>query len=100
MTLERACIPREHIAIGNLWSSRGNSGRCGARRTLVEGYDTRALPFTLSEVRLRALAIKYTRATSGSEIWGRTWLSQPRGSSLRRRAVLSVRHCVPLRANF
>ena len=34
-------------------SNRVNYGRCRARRALVEGYDTRARPFTRSEGRLR-----------------------------------------------
>ena len=45
--------------LGNLgrrdWSNRVNCGRCRVRRALVEGYDTRARPFTRSEGRLRAM---------------------------------------------
>jgi hypothetical protein len=35
-----------------VWSNRVNCGRCRARRALVEGYDTRAHPFTRTEERL------------------------------------------------
>ena len=59
---------RDNVAFRNLglWdrSNRVNCGRCWARRALVEGYDTRARPFTRSEGRLRRdrTRIKYERA--------------------------------------
>ena len=58
-----------------------NCGRCRACRALVEGYDTRARPFTRSEGRLRATGQKKpvgARATSGFELCGSSWLGQPR----------------------
>ena len=62
-------------------SNRVNCGRCRARRALVEGYDTRARPFTRSKKRLRATGQKTTvgaRARSGFEPWVGSRVSQPR----------------------
>jgi hypothetical protein len=62
-------------------SNRVNCGRCRARRALVEGYDTRARPFTRFEGRLRAPGQNKTigaRATGGFKLCGSSWPGQPR----------------------
>jgi len=62
-------------------SNRVNCGRCRACSAPVEGYDTRARPFTRSEWRLRAPGQKKSigaRATGGFELCGSSWLGQPR----------------------
>ena len=49
----------------------------------MEGYDTRACPFTGSEGRLRAPGQNKTiraRATGGFEVCGSYWLGQPRNA--------------------
>ena len=76
---------RDNDAFRNLgrWdkSNRVSCGRCRARRALVEGYDTRARPFTRSQGRLRAPIQKKTigvRSTGGYELYGSSWLGQPR----------------------
>jgi len=78
------CAARDNIAIHNLgrWdrSNRGNCGRCRARRTLVEGYDTRARPFTRSEERLRAPGQNKTikARSTGLELCGSSWNLKPK----------------------
>jgi hypothetical protein len=60
------------------WSNRVNCGRCRARRALVEGYDTRARPFTRSEGRLRVPGQEKTigaRATGGFEFSVGSWVT-------------------------
>jgi len=76
---------RDNDAFRNLgrwdWFNRVNCGRCRARRALVEGYDTRTRPFTRSEGRLRVPGQEKTigvRATGGFELWGSSWVGQPR----------------------
>jgi len=76
---------RDNDAFRNLgrwdWSNRVNCGRCRAYCALVEGYDTRARPFTRSEGRLRVPGQETTigaRATGGFEFWVGSWRSQPR----------------------
>ena len=75
---------RDNDAFRNLgrWdsSNRVNCGRCRACRALVEGYDTRARPFTRPEGRLRAPGQKQTigARTGGFELCGSSWLGQPR----------------------
>jgi hypothetical protein len=80
---------RDNDAFRNLgrWdrSNCVNCGRCHARRAPVQGYDTRARPFTRYEGRLRAPGQKKTieaRATAGFELCGVSWLGQPRSLKL------------------
>ena len=66
-------VARDNDALRNLgrWvrSNRVSCGRCRACRALVEGYDTRARPFTRSEGRLSAGTKETYRARDG---WFRT----------------------------
>ena len=68
-------------------SSCVNSGRCHARRALVQGYDTRARDFTRSEGRLRAPGQKNRSARDG---WFRILWKFLAGSSLEVTLALSA----------